>query len=210
MNYLAHAFLSGDNPEVQLGGLLGDFCKGILPPKHNDDSPLFLQQENIRFGIEHHRALDAHSDKLESFAMCGAFLGKKFRRVAPIITDICFDHYLAKHWQHYHQQHLDVFAKDLYLSMDNCPQAPANFQRFCQRSKEANLFSIYQDTNTIAVALERVAQRFSRPQMMAGAYEEWLLHYGEMEEAFEFCFDQIKQWASGRLEENGHPYDDWR
>ncbi len=210
MNYLAHAFLSGDIAEIQLGGLLGDFCKGILPPSHDQSCPLFLQNPSIRFGIEHHRALDAYSDELASFRACGALLGEKLRRVAPIIVDICFDHYLAKNWQQHHHQDLEEFSRNLYLAMDNCPEAPSNFQRFRQRSKTANLFLIYQDIDTINVALDRVAQRFSRPEMMAGAYEEWLLHYNEMEQAFKLCFEQIKQRAKNRLEEQGHPLNEWR
>ena len=31
MNFLAHAFLAGDDPALRVGGLIGDFVKGPLP-----------------------------------------------------------------------------------------------------------------------------------------------------------------------------------
>ena len=35
MNYLAHIALAGDNPEYQVGGLLGDFVRGPLIGKYS-------------------------------------------------------------------------------------------------------------------------------------------------------------------------------
>lgn len=212
MNYLAHAFLSGDKPEVQLGGLLGDFCKGPLPAterSHAENNPAFLQQSDIRFGIQHHRAIDAYSDSLESFRRCAGLFEKRFRRVAPIIIDICFDHYLAKHWRRHHQQCLREFADNLYDIMASCQEAPDGFVRFSQRSQAADLFNLYQDKETIAVALERVAQRFSRPHLMAGAYENWLSIYTDMEKGFEQCFTEIKHFAARRLADGEYPCSRW-
>jgi acyl carrier protein phosphodiesterase len=54
MNYLAHIALAGDNPEYQVGGLLGDFVRGPLIGKY---SPA------IEAGITAHRKLDAHVDQ---------------------------------------------------------------------------------------------------------------------------------------------------
>ncbi|GAA6151123.1 ACP phosphodiesterase [Pseudoteredinibacter isoporae] len=213
MNYLAHAFLSGDHPEVQLGGLLGDFCKGPLPQYPlalSDTSPAFLGKRHIHFGIQHHRSIDAFSDSLQSFRQCAALLDNRFRRVAPIIVDICFDHYLAKHWHQHHTQGLPEFAEGLYAAMENCPQAPDGFVRFRQRSQSAGLFNLYQEPDTIAVALDRVAQRFSRPQLMAGAYENWQSCYSEMEKGFEQCFADIKHFAASRLADEGYSISKWQ
>lgn len=216
MNYLAHAFLSGDNSEVQLGGLLGDFVKGpIYSPK---DQPLnstankstVLQFDNIRFGIQHHRAIDAYSDSLVSFRNCASLFDKKYRRIAGIIVDICFDHYLAKQWSQHSKTNLTEFSAALYPKMSNCQFAPENFKRFSQRCIEAKLFEIYQDRATIKVALDRVAQRLSRPKLMAGAYEQWEAIYLEMERLFETCFGEIKSWAAARLAKHGYHFQQWQ
>jgi acyl carrier protein phosphodiesterase len=54
MNYLAHIALAGDNPEYQVGGLLGDFVRGPLIGKYS---------AAIEAGITAHRKLDAHVDQ---------------------------------------------------------------------------------------------------------------------------------------------------
>nr|WP_279545394.1 ACP phosphodiesterase [Pseudoteredinibacter isoporae] len=135
---------------------------------------------------------------------------KRFRRVAPIVVDICFDHYLAKQWSQHHMQTLSEFANGLYLTMARCPDAPSGFVRFRERSRSADLFNLYQDTETIAVALERVAQRFSRPHLMDGAYDNWLSRYEDMEAGFERCFAEIKHFAGNRLADEGYPTSNWR
>ncbi|KKM01805.1 hypothetical protein LCGC14_1790730, partial [marine sediment metagenome] len=49
MNYLAHIYLSGDHPEVMVGGLLGDFVKGPL----RGQLPRAIEE-----GIALHRKID--------------------------------------------------------------------------------------------------------------------------------------------------------
>ncbi|MCV6622514.1 MAG: ACP phosphodiesterase [Cellvibrionaceae bacterium] len=216
MNYLAHAFLSGDNTEVQLGGLLGDFVKGPIYSqedraiKNSIQKPTLLQFDNIRFGIQHHRAIDAYSDSLESFRNCAKLFDKKYWRIAGIIVDICFDHYLAKHWSLHSKTSLAEFSAALYPKMSNCQLAPESFKRFSQRCIEAKLFEIYQDKETIEIALDRVAQRLSRPKLMTGAFDQWMSIYSEMEQLFEHCFREIKNWTGARLASHGYHYQQWQ
>ena len=37
MNYLAYIYLSGDDPETMIGGLLGDFVKGSLGNRYHSE-----------------------------------------------------------------------------------------------------------------------------------------------------------------------------
>ena len=53
MNYLAHILLSGDNLDIQVGGLLGDFVKGPLQGQY---------PEKVEQGIALHRKLDVYTD----------------------------------------------------------------------------------------------------------------------------------------------------
>ncbi|MGA2151478.1 MAG: DUF479 domain-containing protein, partial [Geobacteraceae bacterium] len=50
MNFLAHLYLSGDDPELLVGNLLGDFVKGRLSGNFPD---------GIERGIELHRRIDS-------------------------------------------------------------------------------------------------------------------------------------------------------
>ena len=50
MNYLVHLYLAGEDPELQLGSLMGDFVKGPIPA----DYP-----EKLALGLHLHRALQS-------------------------------------------------------------------------------------------------------------------------------------------------------
>ena len=49
MNYLVHLYLSGSDPELQLGGLMGDFVKGPLDDRY---------PPGITAGLSLHRRID--------------------------------------------------------------------------------------------------------------------------------------------------------
>ena len=56
MNYLAHAYLSFNEPEILVGNMISDFVKG---KKRFDFS------ENIQKGIMLHRNIDTFTDEHE-------------------------------------------------------------------------------------------------------------------------------------------------
>ena len=58
MNYLVHFLLAGDDDELRLGNLLGDFVKG--PVERFAHSGL---TDRLRVGIQMHRTIDAFSDR---------------------------------------------------------------------------------------------------------------------------------------------------
>lgn len=197
MNYLAHCFLSGDHPQVQLGGLLGDFCKGPLNHYPWISEPQF---RNITFGIELHRKLDAHTDTDPALKQVCALLGPKLRRPGGIILDICFDHFLAKHWQQFCKTDLHSYSNHCYRTMHQCPvDIPPSFERFRQRSQENQLFQAYQDLGVIEQVLERIAQRLSKPQLMDGAFEAVESNYEKLEACFFDVFPKLQHWSALQL-----------
>ncbi|MCV6615683.1 MAG: ACP phosphodiesterase, partial [Cellvibrionaceae bacterium] len=196
MNYLAHAFLSGAEPELQLGGLLGDFCKG--PLGNWGFSPA------VTAGIDHHRKLDAYVDRLPAFKACQALLPKPLKRAGGMVIDISFDHFLAKHWQRYARQSLADFSGQLYPRMQTLTGAPQDFQRFAQRCQSADLFHLYRQWQTVEVAIDRLRQRLSRPQLLDGAFAAVDRNYTQLEQAFHPCFEHLMQWSEQQLEARGY------
>ena len=91
MNFLAHIYLSGDDPNIQLGNFIGDFVKGRN----------LVEQfgHEIAKGIELHRAIDEFTDKHPIVKLSKVRLREKYRHYAPVIVDIFYDHYLAKNWE---------------------------------------------------------------------------------------------------------------
>ncbi len=92
MNYLAHAVLAGPDPLLRLGGLMGDFVKGPLSP-----APAHLP-ERLTQGLRLHRAIDAYAETHPAFCTSRARVSAPRRRVAGIMVDMFYDHFLARGW----------------------------------------------------------------------------------------------------------------
>ncbi len=86
MNYLAHAYLSYDNPELLVGNMLGDFVKGN---KYKNFAP------PIAAGMQYHRLIDEFTDKHPSVRAATKIIREDGIRYAGVFIDIFFDHFLA-------------------------------------------------------------------------------------------------------------------
>ena len=92
MNYLVHLYLAGTDPELQLGGLMGDFVKGPIPV----DLPAGLAR-----GLLLHRHIDSLAQSSPHTRQSRQRLQPKFGHGRGIIVDIFYDHFLASGWAEY-------------------------------------------------------------------------------------------------------------
>src|SRR5450432_1821563 len=90
MNFLAHLYLSGDNPQVMIGNFIGDFVKGKNLTERFDT--------DVAKGIALHREIDWFTDTHIVVKQSKDRLRPKYRHYAGVIVDIFYDHFLAKNW----------------------------------------------------------------------------------------------------------------
>ena len=110
MNYLAHFLLSGDDPHMLAGALLGDVVKGEL----RGDYPATVER-----GIRLHRAVDSFTDRHPTvLATCKRF-APPFRRFAGIALDIAYDQQLALHWGEHAEMPLDEYADSVCQALES-------------------------------------------------------------------------------------------
>lgn len=122
MNYLAHIFLSGSDPKMQLGNFFADAVKG----NSYKDYP----QEIIE-GILRHRAIDLFTDTHPAIRDTIRSLRPYFGRYSGILLDIYFDYLLASHFHEYSEVPLKKFARKFYFTMiRNRKYLPDRFKRF--------------------------------------------------------------------------------
>lgn len=141
MNYLAHFHLSGDEPGLVVGALLGDFVKGPLKGEYARD---------VEQGIQLHRFIDNQCQHDASLKDAANALPKHYRRYAGILIDLSFDHFLSKHWQQFHSQELAKYASNVYdILAKHLPIMPPKAAAFCQRMIEYDLLCYYQDWRTL-------------------------------------------------------------
>lgn len=110
LNYLAHLYLSNNQPLIMVGNFIADHVKG---------RQIEVFPEEIKAGILLHRRIDAFTDSHPVVEESKTRLRPQFRKYAPVIADIYYDHFLARDWDRYHTQSLDEFAANAYTLMNS-------------------------------------------------------------------------------------------
>ncbi|UTW44536.1 DUF479 domain-containing protein [bacterium SCSIO 12696] len=187
MNYLAHILLSGDEPEIKIGGLLGDFVKGPLRGQY---------PHRIEQGIALHRAIDSWFDQQSQVIAARARFEPPLRRFAGIIVDICYDHLLAKNWQQHHPQPLNRFSGDFYqLLRDHYHLLPQRAQRFTDHAPGIGLLENYAHRHTVGLTLSRIEQRFRRPVDLSAASVQLEHQWPQLQREFDQLFPRARAFA---------------
>lgn len=183
MNFLAHAWLATQAAEdaavcgdLVVGGMIGDSVKGLLPAGLPD---------GLAAGVGLHRAIDAFAEADEYFQRSRLRLPAARRRVAGIVVDMAYDHFLARHWSRFETQPLAEFAQSVYALLGaHEAELPPLFLVILARMRAHDWLSSYADVTVLAAALDRMAQRLSRPELLHGSGVEVLQNYAGLEEDF--------------------------
>ncbi|TQV82519.1 DUF479 domain-containing protein [Exilibacterium tricleocarpae] len=187
MNYLAHQLLSGPSRDLRIGGFLGDFVKGPLRGKY----PAAIER-----GIALHRRIDVFSDHHALVKRSIARLGPDMRRVGGIAIDLCYDHFLARHWHDYHRQPLADYCAEAYgLWSDYEAVMPPPALRFYQRARQYDLLHSYRDRDNLQRTLFYVARRLSRATPLAESYPRIHREYRQLQGDFVEFFPQLLAFA---------------
>ncbi|MCC6288529.1 MAG: DUF479 domain-containing protein [Chitinophagaceae bacterium] len=109
MNYLAHAYLSFNHPEILVGNMISDFVKGKQKEIYPGD---------IRKGIMLHREIDGFTDAHPATAKAKAFFRAAYRLYAGAFVDIVYDHFLANDTTIFSEESLAAFSKQTYSTLD--------------------------------------------------------------------------------------------
>ena len=176
MNYLAHLFLADDSDEFLIGSFLGDFVKGTLDDRYS---------EEITRGIIFHRKIDAYADAHERTVASKNLFKPKRRRFAGIIVDICYDHFLAKHWSNYSSIKLSAFISYVYETLQKHDEIlPERLKYILPRMIKQNWLESYQTIDGVEITLNRISKRIARKNSLKGSIEEIRLNYNALEKNF--------------------------
>jgi len=191
LNYLVHLYLAGEDPELQLGSLMGDFVKGRIPAEY---------PEKMALGLHLHRRIDSLAQNSPHTRQSRQRLHPKYSHGRGIIIDIFYDHFLASSWQDYSRVSLENYAAKFYrLLQTSHNQLPPDLQQVVPRMIEYNWLVSYQQRAVVGRALHKISQRLSRPLPLAEGVADLALHEalfnqdfrGFMTEATEFVKDKF-------------------
>ncbi len=193
MNYLAHIYLSGPDPELQVGGLLGDFVKGPLVGQY----PIAIER-----GIQLHRMIDSHTDSQPLVQAAAASMAKPWRRYAGILLDIYFDHLLASQWSRFHDQALEDFCQDFYRHLHRHSRLlPPRALHFSRVAPEVAWLESYARADRIPQMLNRVGQRFRQPVPLQNAWLTLDSHRQQLSETFDTLLPLLVNFAERKRSE---------
>lgn len=200
MNYLAHAYLAGPVDSDRVGGIVGDFVKGLLTAPPVGMSPALVA------GVALHRSIDSFADRHPAFRRSRARVSAARRRVGGIMVDMFYDHFLAVHWARLHglaalEGDLATFTAQTYrLISAHGTALPPAFMPVFERMAADDWLASYRDPAKVALALDRMAEyRLRRPNPLAGAGEELLRDYAGFEaDCLEFLPDALAWVAAVR------------
>ena len=192
MNYLVHLYLSGDDPELQLGGMLGDFVKGPIP----DTYPA-----KIRHGLRLHRKIDTFAQANRYCRSSRLRLHPRYGHVRSIMVDIFYDHFLALDWAAFHSEPLETYADRFYRTLETYHKwLPDTLARIAPRMTTHNWLVAYREKSVVERALHHLASQLSRPTPLAEGLEELDRHEVALKTDFIGFMAEAKTFADRVLE----------
>ncbi len=191
MNYLAHIYLSNNQPELQIGNFIADSVKGNNYTNYS---------EIVQKGILLHRKIDSFTDSHQIIKDCKRKFSA-YGHYAGVITDIIFDHFLAKNWSNYHRTPLDKFTNDFYnLLEQNLDTLPFRIQQFFPVMKKYNWLLKYKSIAGISDILYQMNNRTRNISKMNYSVIELREHYEYLETQFTLFFSELENFALSEME----------
>lgn len=183
MNFLAHIYLSYNNTDIQIGNFIADAVKG----KQYLNYPVEIQQ-----GIILHRSIDTFTDRHSKVKEAKRYFGA-YGHYAGVITDIVFDHFLAKHWLKYQNTSLEDFTVEFYQLLENRFEIlPNRVQSFYPIMRQQNWLLKYATTAGISDILFQMNHRTKNISKMNYAIIEHRENYKALEQLFFDFFEDLE------------------
>lgn len=190
MNYLAHLHLGGSRPSQLLGSLYGDFVKGSLTGRFAAE---------VEAAIMLHRRIDAFTDQHPQIAAAKARFPQERRRLAGAIIDVFFDHCLARDWALYADEPLPAFTARVYHTLAATDDLPGRLALIAPRMAAQDWLGSYRDFAVVEQVLGGMGRRLSRPQLLAGAWDELALLYEPLSEDFQRFYPELQRFSRSQL-----------
>lgn len=192
MNYLAHAYLSGDNEEIIIGNFIADHIKGR--PDHRFAGA-------IMDGIRLHWYIDEFTDSHPVVKQSVERLKPVYKRYSTVIVDLYYDHFLASNWKNYSNIPLKRFTRRIYrIMLKHYRILPAKTRRILPFMMADDWLAGYGRPQGIKLALSGMARRTRFESGMQNAvnelYQEYDLFKGEFQAFFPSVIESTEQFRT--------------
>ncbi|GAB3814219.1 acyl carrier protein phosphodiesterase [Pontibacter rugosus] len=172
--------------------MIGNFIADAVKGKQAE-----LYPERVAKGIRLHRLIDTYTDTHPVVAETKARLRPKYKKFAPVVSDMYFDHFLAAHFQTYTGFLLPEFVMNAYaLIQKHHALLPLRMQHMFSYMQRQNWLESYAQVQGIGQALEGISRRATFASGMETAAAELVENYKLYFQDFDVFFPQLVQYVS--------------
>lgn len=192
MNYLAHAYLSFNQPAILAGNLISDFVKG---------KKLNLYPEDVRKGIVLHRAIDSFTDEHAATREAKNIFRPHYRLYSAAFIDVSYDHFLANDWEQFTDDSLSAFSQEVYDSLEKYLDVlPEPFQQMFPYMKQQNWLYNYRNRLGIERSFEGVVHRAAYLTESQTAFKLFEENYNKLQQYYTDFFPALHEYALNTLQ----------
>ncbi len=193
MNYLAHAYLSFNNPEILLGNLISDFVKG----RKKLEYPL-----RVQMGIGLHRSIDNFTDSHDATRQAKDILRPHYRLYSGAFVDVIYDHFLAADEMEFPGDSLLRFSKQVYADLEKQRQwFPERFAIMFPYMQSQNWLFNYQSTWGTFKSFGGLVRRSAYLTECDKAIQLFEEHYQRFQECYRHFWAEVKPFARQEFEQ---------
>ncbi|NTS39357.1 DUF479 domain-containing protein [Flavisolibacter sp. BT320] len=193
MNYLAHAYLSFNEPHLLVGNMISDFVKGGQKSGYT---------ASVQKGIMLHRAIDNFTDTHPATAEAKEIFRPHFRLYSGPITDVLYDHFLATDESIFPGTSLHPFTQQVYQTLEEeTVHLPPHFLPVLTYMKAENWLYHYRTTQGMRNSLAGLARRARYLTDSTKAFDLFLTHYDDLKACYAAFFPDVKKMAKQAVEQ---------
>ena len=187
MNFLFHLYLSGDDPDLLTGNLMGDFVKGRIGEHY---------PPCLRSGIVLHRRIDSFAQQHPLFRRSRERIDPVYGLWRGVLVDMFYDHFLAAEWSQWSEEPFTAYIERARRMVE------ANHRYLPERMQEVVpvIFGVmlpsYRELDGVSRALERMSRRVRRPNPLAGGAVELTRHYAGLLDDFRGFMPQVWKFVA--------------
>jgi acyl carrier protein phosphodiesterase len=191
MNYLAHAYLSFQQPDILVGNMISDFVKGKTK---------FAYSAGIQAGIALHREIDNFTDIHPFTREAKEVFRPHYRLYAGALTDVVYDHFLAIDQNEFTATGLEQFTVETYTTLEPYLNGlPEKFQQLFPHMRQYNWLYNYRYNWGIARSLAGVVRRAAYLTESDTAFQLFETHYTHLQHCYQGFFPELKNFVIARL-----------
>lgn len=196
MNFLAHAYLSGNDENIIVGNFIADHVKGSAVQRY---------PESIMAGISLHRRIDAFTDLHPVVRKSTARLKKDYGKYSGVIVDMFYDHFLAKNWKDYSEIPIKKFTSGIYrVMMSHFLILPPKTKRILPFMAADDWLAGYAHIEGLNMALNGMSRRTNFNSGMEHAVEALKKDYDLFLVEFRIFFDDLREDTGRFFIESGY------